>query len=71
MLPAGNYRQGKRIRLQIAPQAAAAEGAEHAGDLSLNAGRSEPVAVSRDTPSLRDQEIFSRMFMHQEGAGAP
>lgn len=65
MLAADDYRQGKRLRIQIAPQT------EERGDLGSGDGRplsgtgaSTPVA--RDTPSVHDQAAFARYFTRGE-----
>ena len=69
LLPPDQYRQGKRIRMQMNPSKdAVAAGDETAPGLAT-ARRGEPAPVSRDTPSLRDQEMFSRVFVHNEDGG--
>jgi hypothetical protein len=67
LLPPDQYRQGRRIRMQMNPSGDVAAGADDAAPGFANARRGEPSPVSRDTPSLRDQDMFSRVFVHDEG----
>lgn len=68
MLPADQYRQGKRIRIEVTPGAGGSAATDGPGASPPITADGHQTPVIRGVPSVRDQAMFARYFTHGEAS---